>query len=101
MHPTRVMVDVGGVREARTDDDDDEQPTLDVVTKVWEVGLLPVSDKVQRSLQPFIDSASAIPVTTSPLARFQCQLGARPALRLSWDEVVASLDIPDMAFRVW
>ena len=41
-----IMVDIGGIRGARTKNIE-KRPTLDVLMRIWEVGLPPVSDEVQ------------------------------------------------------
>ena len=80
---------------------DNNRPTMDVPTKVREVRMRVVSDKVQRSFMTFINMASSMPVTKSPSLGFQCKLDECQVATMSSDKIVAALDISGMAFRTW
>ena len=67
--PTCIGIDAEDLQGAGEEDDDD-RPTLDVLTRVWKVEVLPISDEVRWSFRSFVDPASPVPVTTSPLPRF-------------------------------
>ena len=98
--PIGTVVAVGDIQLVRANEDE-EQPTPDVPTKVWEVGMPHILDEVRRSFLTFTDSASSNPETKSPPPGFQCRLMSWGMAGRSWNKIVAALDILSMAFRTW